>query len=43
VTDVETFTDWAFVLFDQSKLTLGEQLDDPVGFVSRLNGLLAQM
>lgn len=43
VTDVEMFTDWAFVLFDQSKLTLGEQLDDPVGFVSRLNGLLAQM
>jgi molecular chaperone HtpG len=43
VTDEQTFTDWAFVLFDQSKLTLGEQLDDPVGFVSRLNGLLAQM
>lgn len=43
VTDEQTFTDWAFVLFDQSKLTLGEQLDDPVGFVSRLNALLAQM
>ncbi len=43
VTDEQKFTDWAFVLFDQSKLTLGEQLDDPVGFVSRLNGLLAQI
>ncbi len=42
-TDEQKFTDWAFVLFDQSKLTLGEQLDDPVRFVNRLNALLAQM
>jgi len=42
VSDEQQFRDWALVLFDQSKLTLGEQLDDPVGFVSRLNGLLAQ-
>jgi molecular chaperone HtpG len=40
-TDEQKFSDWAFVLFDQSTLTLGEQLDDPVAFVNRLNGLLA--
>jgi len=42
-TDEQKFTDWAFLLFDQSKLTLGEQLDDPVRFVNRLNALLAQV
>jgi molecular chaperone HtpG len=41
--DEQKFTDWAYVLFDQSKLTLGEQLDDPVRFVNRLNALLAEM
>jgi len=40
-TDEQKFANWAFVLFDQSTLTLGEQLDDPVAFVNRLNGLLA--
>jgi len=42
-TDEQKFSDWAFVLFDQSTLTLGEQLDDPVAFVNRLNTLLAGM
>ena len=42
-TDEQKFSDWAYVLFDQSTLTLGEQLDDPVTFVNRLNGLLAGM
>jgi molecular chaperone HtpG len=41
--DEQKFTDWAYVLFDQSTLTLGEQLDDPVAFVNRLNTLLAGM
>ncbi len=41
--DEQKFSDWAYVLFDQSTLTLGEQLDDPVAFVNRLNGLLAGM
>jgi len=36
------FADWAFVLFDQSVLSLGEKLDDPINFVNRLNGLLAE-
>ncbi len=40
-TNEQKFSDWAFVLFDQSTLTLGEQLDDPVAFVNRLNTLLA--
>ncbi|HVB72484.1 MAG TPA: molecular chaperone HtpG [Ktedonobacteraceae bacterium] len=40
--DEQKFADWAFVLLDQSTLTLGEQLDDPVSFVNRLNALLAQ-
>ncbi len=42
-TEEQKFSDWAYVLFDQSTLTLGEQLDDPVAFVNRLNGLLAGM
>src|SRR5947209_7287045 len=41
--DEKRFTDWAFVLFDQSVLSLGEKLDDPINFVNRLNGLLAQV
>ena len=37
------FNDWAHVLFDQSVLSSGEQLDNPVSFVNRLNSLLAQL
>lgn len=40
--DEKRFADWAFVLFDQSVLSLGEKLDDPINFVNRLNGLLTQ-
>src|SRR6266567_3467910 len=40
--DEKRFADWAFVLFDQSVLSLGEKLDDPINFVNRLNGLLAE-
>ena len=40
--DEKRFADWAFVLFDQSVLSLGEKLDDPINFVNRLNGLLAK-
>lgn len=39
----QRFSDWAFVLFDQSVLSTGEQLEDPVRFVNRLNDLLAQL
>jgi molecular chaperone HtpG len=41
--DEKRFADWAFVLFDQSVLSLGEKLDDPINFVNRLNGLLTQV
>ena len=38
--DEERFSDWAHVLFDQAMLSEGGQLDDPAGFVGRLNTLL---
>jgi molecular chaperone HtpG len=41
--DEKRFSDWAYVLFDQSALSIGEQLEDPIGFVNRLNALLAQL
>ncbi len=43
VQDEQRFTDWAHVLFDQSVLSAGEQLEDPVQFVNRLNDLLTQI
>ena len=41
--DEKQFTDWANVLFDQSVLSGGETLNDPISFVNRLNNLLAQL
>jgi molecular chaperone HtpG len=41
--DEQKFTNFAFVLFDQSVLSLGEQLENPVRFVNRLNSLLMQL
>ncbi len=43
VQDEQRFSDWAYVLFDQSVLSAGEQLEDPVRFVNRLNDLLTQL
>jgi molecular chaperone HtpG len=34
------FTDWGLVLFDQALLAEGGQLEDPAGFVKRLNQLV---
>ncbi|HEY4033808.1 MAG TPA: molecular chaperone HtpG [Ktedonobacteraceae bacterium] len=42
-TDEQLFANWAHVLFDQSILSGGEQLDNPVTFVSRLNDLLTHL
>ncbi|MBV9713152.1 MAG: molecular chaperone HtpG [Ktedonobacteraceae bacterium] len=39
----EKFSNWAYVLFDQSVLSLGEQLENPIRFVNRLNELLEQL
>jgi molecular chaperone HtpG len=38
--DESSFNDWAMLLFEQAWLAEGGQLDDPAGFVRRLNGLL---
>lgn len=43
VEDEAQFSDWSHVLFDQALLAEGGQLEDPAGFVSRLNGLLLKM
>ncbi len=37
------FDDWAAVLFDQALLAEGGSLDDPAGFVKRINGLMLEM
>ena len=39
----EPFSDWARVLFDQAALAEGAQLEDPAGFVRRLNSLLVDV
>ncbi|HEX4208453.1 MAG TPA: molecular chaperone HtpG [Ktedonobacteraceae bacterium] len=41
--DTQRFSDWANVLLEQSILSGGEELTDPVGFVARVNNLLAQL
>ncbi|MGI9061467.1 MAG: molecular chaperone HtpG [Ktedonobacteraceae bacterium] len=43
VSDDKRFTDWAYILFDQSVLSIGEKLDNPTDFVNRLNDLLSQL
>jgi molecular chaperone HtpG len=39
-TDEARFADWSRILFDQATLAEGGQLDDPAGFVKRLNELM---
>jgi molecular chaperone HtpG len=34
------FKDWSLILFDQAVLAEGGQLDDPAGFVKRLNAMM---
>ena len=41
--DETQFANWVHVLFDQSVLSGGETLDDPVNFVNHLNNLLSQL
>lgn len=42
-TDDERFAEWASVLLDQAILAEGGQLEDPAGFVHRLNRLMLAM
>jgi molecular chaperone HtpG len=42
-TDEQRFSDWAYLLYDQSMLSLGEQLENPTQFVNRLNDLLTRL
>jgi molecular chaperone HtpG len=37
------FADWANLLFDQALLAEGGQLEDPAGFVKRMNSLMLEM
>jgi molecular chaperone HtpG len=41
--DAARFGSWSNVLLDQAMLSEGGQLEDPVGFVNRLNELLLEM
>jgi molecular chaperone HtpG len=41
--DSRRFNDWSHVLFDQALLSEGGQLEDPAGFVKRLNQLLVEI
>jgi molecular chaperone HtpG len=41
--DEKRFSDWAYLLLDQSVLSGGEQLEDPIRFVNRLNDLLTSL
>ena len=41
--DEDRFADLANILFDQANLAEGGQLEDPAGYVSRLNKLLLQL
>jgi len=42
-TDEQRASDWSSILFDQARLSEGGQLDDPAGFVSRLNDMFMTM
>jgi molecular chaperone HtpG len=42
-TDEARFTDWSHILFDQATLAEGGQLEDPAGFVKRLNELMLML
>ena len=38
--ETERFGDWSLILFDQALLSEGGELEDPAGFVKRLNELV---
>jgi molecular chaperone HtpG len=40
IKDDDSFNDWVSLLFEQAELAAGNQLEDPAGFVMRVNRLL---
>ena len=42
-TDENVFSDWSIILFEQALLSEGGQLDDPAGFVQRLNNMFLRL
>jgi len=40
IKDDDSFNDWVSLLFEQAQLAAGNQLEDPAGFVMRVNRLL---
>lgn len=42
-TDESVFADWSNILFEESLLSEGGQLDDPAGFVQRLNQMFLRL
>jgi len=40
IEDDDSFNDWVSLLFEQAQLAAGNQLEDPAGFVMRVNRLL---
>jgi molecular chaperone HtpG len=43
VTDEKVFTDWSMILFEQALLSEGGHLDDPAGFVIRVNDMFLRL
>ena len=41
--DAQRFSDWSTLLFEQALLAEGGQLDDPAGFVRRVNAMMLSM
>ena len=41
--DEDIFTEWSMILFDQALLSEGGQLEDPAGFVMRLNNMFLRL
>lgn len=41
--DEDEFTEWSMILFEQALLSEGGQLDDPAGFVMRLNNMFLRL
>ena len=41
--DEDKMKDWAFMLFDQALLSEGGQLEDPAGFVHRINNMFVEL